>query len=413
MSINIKMPGLYEWQKKPFNDIINDNKAGRTYVVKSKRQVGKSILAITVLLYFAFSSAGSIGVMVEPSLAQGRRVFRQMVKAVGGEDSPLIKSSNATLLEIIFSNGSQVVFKSSEQREALRGLTVSNSVLILDEAAFLPDDTFEILDPIVDATRSPVLILSTPQFRSGQFYERFKRGQDGSDFVRSYDWALEDTSALLTKEKLEYYRETMTDMKFRSEILGEFLDELSYVFGDFQKCVCYSKKPTVCCGIDWSQGEENDYTVAVFLDEDGKMTDLKSWKNFSPVDLVSVLAAAINEKESIKTVQVEKNSIGHIFYDMLRRQIKKGVVVKEFVTSNESKRSIIEQLIKAFELGIIGILPDNELKRQLQNYGIEKLKNGGYTYKGQNNVNDDYVIALALAYDLIIKPTGKFHIGFA
>lgn len=407
MNITVEFGYLYPWQKDVFDAIKKDNGAGLTYCVKAKRQVGKSILAINALLYFAFKNAGSIGVMVEPTLAQGRRVFKQLIKAVGGDGSEVIKSSNATLLEIEFINGSQVIFKSQEQGEtALRGLSVTHSILVLDEGAFLDDDTYAVLDPITDATKNPTLIISTPLFKSGEFFKRYTRGLAGSDFVKSFDWCDYDTSVFLTPEKLAYYRETMTELKFRSEILGLFLDDKSFLFGDLSKNYGYSQKPPICAGIDWSQGggEKDDFTVVIFMDEDGCVTDIKSWKNFAPVDLVGVISAAINDRKSIKTVQVEKNSIGHIFYDMLRRQVNKGVMIKEFLTTNESKRRIIEQLIKAFEQDAIKIPEDKELVKQLQHYGIEKLKSGGYTYNGQTpGVNDDYCIALALAYDAAIK----------
>lgn len=398
--IKVVEPFLYPWQKDIYDAIKEDNGRGLTYVVKASRQKGKSILAIMCLLYFAFKNANSIGYMLEPTLSQSRRVFKQLIKSIGGEESPAIKSSNATLLEIEFVNGSQIIFKSAEQREALRGATVKNSILVIDEAAYIEDDIFFVLDPIVDATKSPVLIISTPLFRSGEFYERYKRGEGGSDFVKSFDWSEYDTSALLDDEKLEYYRSAMTEMKFRSEILGLFLDELSYVFGDVGKNVGLSKKPAVYCGIDWSAGGGNDYTAVVFLDEDNHMTDLKYWRDFEPVELTETIAAIINEKQSLKRVQVEKNSLGHVYYDLLRKRVRKNLPITEFVTTNESKRRIIEQLIKGFETDDITILDDHELKRELQNYGVEKLKNGSYTYNGQNNVNDDMVIALALAYDL-------------
>lgn len=418
MNISVKMPFLHPWQKEVYDAITNDDGAGRQYCVKAKRQVGKSILAICVLLYFAFKNSGSIGVLVEPTLGQGRRVYKQLIKAVGGDGSKIIKSSNATLLEIEFVNGSSIVFKSQEQGEtALRGLTVSHSCLVLDEGAFLDPETFEVLDPIVDATKNPTLIISTPMFRSGEFYERYTRGLKGDGFVRSFDWCDWDTSVFLTPEKLAYYRETMTEMKFRSEILGQFLDEQSFIFGDVDRRVGMSSKPPKYAGIDWSQGgdEKDDYTVIIFMDEDGAVTDIKSWRKFAPVELVDVLSAAINDRKSLQTVQVEKNSIGHIFYDMLRRKVDRSIKISEFVTTNESKRRIIEQLIKAFDNGEITITDDKELKKQLQHYGIEKLKSGGYTYNGQTpGVNDDYVMSLAFAYDLVVKNKNKkgFQYGF-
>lgn len=412
---DIKFPPLYEWQQDVFADIKADEGKGLTYVVKAKRQAGKSILAIVALEYFAFKNEGSIGYLLEPTLSQSRRVFKQMVKSLGGEESPVIKSSNATLLELELFNGSQVIFKSAEQREALRGATVKNSILIIDEGAFIEDDIYFVLDPIVDATKSPVMIISTPLFLSGEFYERYKRGREGNKFVKSYNWSEYDTSALLDPEKLEYYRENMSPLKFRSEILGEFIEEGSYIFGDIGKCVdskAAANAVPVYAGIDWGGGDGGNSTVLTLISKDRVVRECLRWKDFDSVDLVDVIAEEIT-KRGLKRVQVEKNSIGKTFYDMLKRKVPAGML-KLFITTNDSKREIIEELIKAFQKGTIKIPDDPTLKKQLQHYAQEKTKTG-YTYNGADGVEDDYVMSLAFAYDLcpkVDKPAGKFEISF-
>lgn len=413
---DIQFPPLYEWQQDVFDEIKASEGTSKTLCIKAKRQVGKSILCIVALEYFAFKNAGSIGYLLEPTLAQSRRVFKQMVKSLGGEDSPVIKSSNSTLLELELFNGSQIIFKSAEQREALRGATVKNSILIIDEGAYIDDDIFFILDPVVDATKSPTLIVSTPLFLSGEFYERYKRGKEGSKFVKSFDWSTYDTSALLDKEKLEYYRENMTPLKFRSEILGEFIEEGSYIFGDIGKCVdnkAASNAEPVFGGIDWGAGDGGNSTVLTLISRDRVVRECLRWKDFDSVDLVDVLAEEIT-KRGLARVEVEKNSIGKVFYDMLKKKLPAGML-KLFVTTNDSKREIIEELIKAFQKGTITIPDDPTLRKQLQHYAQEKTKTG-YTYNGADGVEDDYVMSLAFAYDLcpkVDKPRGKFEVSFA
>lgn len=413
---DIQFPPLYEWQQDVFDEIKASEGTSKTLCIKAKRQVGKSILCIVALEYFAFKNAGSIGYLLEPTLAQSRRVFKQMVKSLGGEDSPVIKSSNSTLLELELFNGSQIIFKSAEQREALRGATVKNSVLIIDEGAYIDDDIYFILDPVVDATKSPTLIVSTPLFLSGEFYERYKRGKEGSKFVKSFDWSTYDTSALLDKEKLEYYRENMTPLKFRSEILGEFIEEGSYIFGDIGKCVdnkAAANAEPVFGGIDWGAGDGGNSTVLTLISRDRVVSECLRWKDFDSVDLVDVLAEEIT-KRGLTRVEVEKNSLGKVFYDMLKRKLPAGTL-KLFVTTNESKREIIEELIKAFQKGTITIPDDPTLRKQLQHYAQEKTKTG-YTYNGADGVEDDYVMSLAFAYDLcpkVDKPKGKFEVSFA
>lgn len=403
--INVQFPKLYEWQDVVFQAIKEDDGKGNFYVVKSRRQTGKSILAITVLLYFALKNPNSIGTCIEPTLTQGRRVFKQIISAVGGSDSPLIKTANATLLEMEFSNGSQIIMKSAEQGDSLRGMTVKKSILILDESAFIKKDIFEILYPVVDALRCPILMISTPLFESGEFFERYTLGCSGDKFTKSFDWAKYDTSALLSPEKLEYYRNTMSEMRFRSEYLGEFITDKSYVFGNFTTCYAVSSKPAVYAAVDWATGkkDEDDYTCLILMDEDKKMVDMKLWRVSDPMDTVQQMANILNTLPTLKSITVEVNSLGEVYRSALKKLLLKKAILKEFLTSNESKRRIIEQLIVAFSSGNIGILDEPHLKEQLQHYEIEQTPTGKITYNAQSGFNDDAVMALAICYDAALK----------
>lgn len=402
MNYNIQFPPLYEWQQAVFDDIKADDGKGNFYVVKARRQCGKSILAIDALLYFAFKNDRSIGTCIEPTQSQCRRVFKQIINAIGGDTSPLLKSANATLLEMEFTNGSSIIFKSAEQGDALRGMTVKKSILILDEAAFIKKDIFEVLYPVVDALRCPILMISTPLFEDGEFYDRYMLGEG---FTKSYDWSQYDTSALLSKEKLEYYRQTMSPIKFRSEYLGEFITDKSFVFGDFLASIGTAKKAPKYAGIDWASGrnEKDDYTCLVLMDEDKAVVDIKFWRVSDAMDTVDMIANIINSTPSLQYLVVEANSLGEVYKSALRRKLQKKSILKEFWTSNESKRRVIEQLIAAFSTGSITITDDSRLQEQLQHYEIEQTPTGKITYNAQSSYNDDAVIALALAYDAALK----------
>lgn len=411
--MEIELPRLYPWQKDVFTDVISDGGKQITYVVKAKRQVGKSILAETIVLWCAFQRT-CISCIVQPTLSQGRRCYKQLLTAIGGEGSPVVKSANATLLEIEFVNGSQVVFKSSEQsEEALRGLTVtSGGVLIIDEAAFIEKSTFDVLMPVTDACKAPVIYISTPLFCSGEFYEKYMLGQKGSSFVKSYDWSKYDTSELLDPEKLEYYRQTMSPLKFRSEILGEFITEGSYVMGDITKCYGeLSKKHPVSAGLDWGS-TGTDSTTLILLDDEKRVCDIQVWKNKDSVDLVDEISAYLSKIPSLQTLCVETNSIGDVYLGMLKRKVRKGLI-KEFTTTNESKRRIIENLISDFQQGRITIPQDRELVKQLQHFGMEKTPTGKVKYCGQNSVHDDYVMSLAFAVEGLKNAGKKATVLFA
>lgn len=408
--MEIRFPKLNIWQSDVFED-LKENKY-EVYVVKARRQVGKSILAITACLYYAFKER-SISTIIEPTLAQCRRVFKQIVNSVGGEKSKLIKSANSTLLTIEFSNGSEIIFKSQEQGEdALRGMTVKKGILICDEAAFLKNSVFEVLYPIVDANKAPVMLLSTPLFLSGEFYDKYILGL-GEGIVHSYDWSKYDTSIYLDPEKLEYYRRTISPLKFKSEYLGEFIEEGSYIFGDISNCItAYSKRAPIYAGIDWSVGNNNDYSVLTLMDSEGAVTNIYYYKNFTPTQLVERFSADIKRHPSLKCVLVETNSIGDVYMDFLKQKVKNNLI-KGFTTTNDSKRRIIEGLISAFQQGKVQVPNEPELIKQLQHYNVEKTPAGKVTYNGADGVNDDFVLSLAFTYEAYKKGMGTFSLSFA
>ena len=398
--MEIRFPRLQPWQQDVYDQVSVSYKDGKIFVVKSKRQVGKSILAAILLIVFAVKYK-CVSVVIEPTQAQSRRLFKQISDMM--VETGLIKSANSQLLTMEFSNGSEILFKSAEQRDALRGFTVSG-LLVIDEGAYIPNDIYEILYACTDANNAPILVISTPLFCSGEFYELYMRGLNGDERVMSFNWSEYDTSIFLPYEKLEYYRNTVSPLKFKSEYLGEFIAEGSYLFGDINKNIMSVEGKPVYAGIDWGAGNDGDYTVIVFMDDDGGVVDIYAMKDKGPVEQIEIIARMINDMPSLKNICVEINSIGAVYYDNLKSKTRKHI--RTFNTSNESKRRIIENLIEAFQTDKITIPDDEELKKELQHYCIEKTAKG-YTYNGADGVHDDYVIALALAYDTYRKGYSK------
>lgn len=393
--MNIVLPQLTDYQKDLYNAVMEDNGRGRTYVVKAKRQCGKSAIACVLLIAISLSEK-TTNIIVEPTLNQSRRVFKQITSMMQGSNA--IKNANQSLLSIEFTNGSEIMLKSAEQQESLRGMTATG-IMVIDEGAFIKDDIYEILFPCVDAHRTPLMIISTPLFEDGYF---FKFYNDNTNNI-VYDWCDYDTSMFLPQEKLEYYRTTMSTLKFQSEYLGQFIRDGSYVFGNIYDCIApKSDNPPVYAGIDWGSGNGGDYTVMTLLDDNKTITTITAFNNVEPVEQIAKLSAVINQNPTLKAVAVETNSIGNVYISMLKQSLRKPHIIKNFTTTNESKRKIIEQLVAAFPNKKINIIDDKELIKELNHYTVMKTSKG-YTYNGLSGYNDDYVMSLAFAYDAAIS----------
>lgn len=390
--MEIIFPKLHRHQRDVYDAVVNDGGAGDIYVVKSKRQCGKSFVASLILIYFSLNKRDTISMIVEPTLNQSRRMFKDIVKMLEG--SGIIKNANQSLLSIDFINGSELIFKSAEQYDAIRGYSVSG-ILIVDEGAFIRDDVYEILFPVRDAHNAPMLVISTPLFCDGYFYRLFTSGN-----CKAYDWCSYDTSMFLSDEKLEQYRNTLSELKFRSEYLGQFITDGGYVFRNITKCVVddsFKTADAVVCGIDWAVGNDGDDTVLSFLDANANAVEFIRLNNMSPVEQIDTIVKTLNSRPTLKKVVVEQNSIGSVYFDMLKHKFSRHSIITKFNTTNESKRRIIEQLATAFQNENIHIQNDRELINQLQHYAVEKTAKG-YTYNGAG-AHDDYVMSLAMAYD--------------
>lgn len=389
--MDIVFPKIYAHQRVVYDAVTTDNGAGKNYVVKSKRQCGKSFIASLILIYFSLSKKDTVSMLIEPTLNQSRRMFKDIVKMLEG--SGVITNANQSLLTIDFVNGSEIIFKSAEQSDAIRGYSVSG-ILIIDEGAFIRDDVYEILFPVRDAHNAPMLIISTPLFCDGYFYKLYKAKE-----TVSFDWCDFDTSIFLDDERLEQYRKTLSDLKFRSEYLGQFITDGGYVFRNITNCVLNDSSTVgdpVVCGIDWAVGNDGDDTVLTFLDANANAVEFLRLNNMSPVEQIDSIVKKLNSTPTLKKVVVEQNSIGSVYFDMLKHKYSRHSIITKFITINESKRRIIEQLATAFQNEKIHIINDRELINQLQHYAVEKTAKG-YTYNGVG-AHDDYVMSLAMAY---------------
>lgn len=408
--MKVTFPKLNAWQMDCHQDILNGFGTGHHYIIKSGRQRGKNFLINILLLECCLYHPGTIQVLIEPVASQCRRVHKQIVDAI--EMTGLLKSSNATTLEIYLINGSSIMFKSAEQRKAIRGMTCTG-LCVIDEAAHIDDDIIDIILPIVNVKKCPVLWTSTPMFTEGYFYREWMAV---GDMYHHYDWRLDkyDMSAYLSQEQYEAYKESYTPMKFLTEIIGDFCTEQSFVFGDFKKCVLdygqLADRVPKYGGIDFSNGTGNDSTVIILMNARRQVVFKWDVSKMDPNQQIEILADIINDNPTLVNVLCEMNSMGAVYYSVLKAKLKKKNILNKFYTTNESKRDIIENLILAFQNNNIGICQDAVLIKQLAHYEVQKTKTG-YTYNNDNpNIHDDFVMALAVCYKACSE--GDISVGF-
>lgn len=396
--IDVKGYTPYEWQKA-VHTLLKEHrrKANLMVVVKAKRQVGKSIMLENILLEKAITSNGSTSIMLSPTLKQSRKVYKDIIKAI--EHTPLIKKKNETLLEIQLLNNSEIIFISAEQKENLRGYTAD--LLCIDEAAYIADDIFGIVLPFCNVKKAPVVIVSTPKFRAGMFYKFFTMA--GSGNIYAVDFNNYDTSVMLSNEMLETYRQTLPKLQFQTDYLGLFADLNSEIFGDVSELV--NNQPILnnqyYMGVDWSAGVGKDYTAVSIFNSFGQMIYLDQWNDLDETATVNRIAEIIEEYKPLKT-NVEFNSIGAIFFNLLKQKVP-HYNIQKFFTTNESKNTLVRTLQLGIQNKEINFLTNQTLFQQMAVYQIQQTKTGKTTFNASNGYHDDLIMATMLAYKLTTR----------
>ena len=400
----------YNFQRAVINEICPKEyyRKKKTVVVKSSRQKGKTITVANILLFYAINHRTK-NYYIAPTLKQAKEIYKTITNAIG--NSGIVKASNATDLIIGLINGSKINFKSAEQgTEALRGYTC-DGILCIDEAAFIDDEIFHTILPWTDFNKADILMTSTPFVKAGFFWDYYNYGLEGSHNTVTIDWSdiryKDEIDKILTPEMLEEYRSILPANTFKTEYLGEWLDDDGSVFLNFKNCTEINKispNDKLFVGIDWGNGGNNDDTVLSILNQSAKQVYLGYKNNLSPTQQIDWISGVLKPiKNQIVVCKPELNSIGTPYTDMLKKRLQ-YMKIEGFNTSNQSKNEIVSQLQVAFEQEKIKILPDEKQLRELSYYAAEyNLKTKTLTFNAPNGLNDDIPIALMLSYDALEK----------
>lgn len=399
---------LEPWQKTLF-DLYNENTRGKWFVVKAKRQVGKSICMEGLLIAASIKQPNSFSLFISPVMQQARKVYEDLNRIA----YKIIKKANGSSLEITFINDSVVKFGSAEQADSLRGFTVKRSgLLIIDEAAYCKDDVFyQILVPTTNVYKSDIFIVSTPKFKQGFFYNLWMKGLEYNEAskVVSIDWNEYDTSKYLPDETLELYRQEMPHLAFQSEFMAEFIDGEGSVFNSFKdKSVGYNLHPNTdtVIGVDWGTGTGSDYTVLTIGQLYNGKIGIAYQIAFNDKNANQTIEAIIKEVKNLKDHQIqnievvaEKNSIGNVYGQMLNDALPDDVQLTYFITTNRSKDRIVKQLITCFENNRIILPEDQKLVNELSMYACSINANGQCIYNAPSGFHDDRVMSLCFCVD--------------
>jgi hypothetical protein len=322
--------------------------------------------------------------------------------------APVILRRSEQEKQIALMGGGVIDFWSLDNADSIRGRKYKR--FAVNEAAFVPDLMSawnNVIRPTLIDLRGDAYFSGTPKGHNG-FWNLFN--QTGEDWMR---WQMSSYSnPHIPKDELDALKETMLERSFQQEIIAQFLEDGGGVFRRVMSAAIATKRESgsgqYVIGADW--GRSNDATVFAVTDANTKECVYIDRMTDTDYHSQRVRLIALANRFQHSSVLVETNSIGQPQLEELQRM---GLSVQGFLTTNTSKAQIIDNLALAFEQDQIKIINDPVLVSELMAYQSERLPSGLLRYGAPEGMNDDTVIALALSWWGVGKPTSDKLVDWA
>ena len=212
------------------------------------RQAGKSTVVALLGLVEALWVPATKVLLVSRSLRQSAELFRIVTDFHRRLGAP--GRQRQTSEELCLTNLSRIVCLPCKE-ETIRGYS-HVSLLIIDEAARVPDDLYRAVRPMLAVSNGRLICLSTPYGKRGFFHDAWANG--------GADWARIEVPASriprITPRFLEQERRGLGESWFRQEYQCSFEALEGLVYPDFARCVVPSLPsplvPGLRVGVSWA-----------------------------------------------------------------------------------------------------------------------------------------------------------------
>jgi len=198
-------------------------------LLNCSRQAGKSTTVAMLALGEAVLFPKTLVLMLSRSLRQSTELFRSVSDFFFQKRSPMVRRKCGHELQL--SNESRIISLPCSG-DTIRGFA-NVKVLIIDEAARVPDDLYRTVRPMIAVSGGRLLCLSTPYGKRGFFYDAWAHG--GPEWMRVEVPASQVPR--IAPEFLEEERRNLGESWYRQEYCCSFEALEGLVYPDFAKYV--------------------------------------------------------------------------------------------------------------------------------------------------------------------------------
>jgi hypothetical protein len=194
------------------------------------RQAGKSTVVAALALHAALTGPGQLVLLLSRAQRQSAELFRKVMDFYQALDRPVPAAAESALgLEL--ANGSRIVSLPG-QEENIRSFSGVN-LLVLDEAARVPDELYKAVRPMLAVSGGRLVLLSTPFGKRGFFYEAWQDRKGG--------WEKFEVTARevprIAPAFLDEERRALGNTWFAQEYECRFEAHEGLVYPDFARCL--------------------------------------------------------------------------------------------------------------------------------------------------------------------------------
>ena len=208
---------------------ISDSES-RMRICAAGRRFGKSFLAINELAKFARHPNRKC-LYVAPSYRMARQIIWEDLKNFL-RNVKWIKRVNESELTIYLVNNSQIMLRSADNPDSIRGIGVD--FLVLDEAADIPklEDTWQaVLRPTLSDRQGHALIIGSPKGRNF-FYDMWVQGGATEDWQSFQFTTLQGLR--VPQEEITAAKRDLDERTFQQEYEARFVDYAGVIYYAFR-----------------------------------------------------------------------------------------------------------------------------------------------------------------------------------
>lgn len=215
----------------PWQERVVQSQA-QNILLNCSRQSGKSTVSGVLATHTALYEANAPVLLLSRALRQSQELFRKCLDVYHALGESVDEPKAESALRLDLPNGSRII--SLPGSEATVRAFSGVKLLIIDEAARVPDELYLSVLPMLAVSHGRIVLLSSPFGTRGFFWEAWKQ---------RHKWDYYEVPATecprISAEFLEEMRETMGEWWFSQEFMCQFMDAQSAAFrsSDIEKIV--------------------------------------------------------------------------------------------------------------------------------------------------------------------------------